>query len=225
MNDELINAYEKYTFLNSMYPEWDGFWDNTCKRFIYIYLLMRNYNIDVVAHIETDVIVYMPLQEMFEAIEKIYKTKIVFTPHEPEALNCGFSYFGLQEVLKKFCKEIIEYFKRGQAWFNNNYPNHPIINETLFTYNFHKETPQWVGLFPAIPGDPLCAELGFLIDPDGWGRWNGCRGRRASQALCRYVRPCRSHARRDNRRVRCTQRQAQPRVCYQKSLDGLQQVK
>jgi hypothetical protein len=169
--DPIIDYYEYNTFFNSMYPSWDGFWDNACKRFIYIYLLMREYKIDVMAHIETDVIVYMLMNEMFDSIEKVYKSQIVFTPHEPEALNCGFSYFGSVEILGKFCNEIIEYFKRGQKWFNEKYPDHPIINETLFTYNFSIENTGTVGLFPAVPDDPLSKNLGFLIDPDGWGRW------------------------------------------------------
>lgn len=190
MQDELIDQYCRNTFFLSMYPEWDGFWDNACKRFIYLYLLMKQYNIDSIVHVETDVMVYLPLRKIFDSINRVYRHLIVFTPHEPQALNCGFSYFGSKEILKTFCKEIIEYFKRGQSWFNQQYPNHPIINETLFTYNFYREHPDLVGLFPAMPSDPLSTELGFLIDPDGWGRWvDGVRyepGKRYA-AACHYI--------------------------------------
>jgi hypothetical protein len=169
--DALIDGYEKNTFFPAMYPEWDGFWDNACKRFTYLYLLMRQRNIVRMFHVEHDVIVYYPIVKMFSSVENIYGNKIAFTPHEPQALNCGFTYCGSAEVLGEFCREIIEYFRRGREYFNRKYPNHPIINETLFTYHFAQEKPQNVGCFPALPEDPLARELGFLIDPDGWGRW------------------------------------------------------
>lgn len=190
INDILIKEYEDKTFLLRMYPEWDGFWDNACKRFIYLLLLMKRYNIDRLIHIENDVIAYLPIEQMFDSIEKIYGDKIVFTPHEPQALNCGFTYIGSVNILENFCNAILEYFKRGISWFNEKYPNRPIINETLFTFNFYQEHPEMVGLFPAMPGDANAKVLGFLIDPDGWGRWvDGVRykpGKRYA-AECHYI--------------------------------------
>jgi hypothetical protein len=78
--------------------------------------------------------------------------------------------------MKIFCEEIVGYFKRGVSWFKKEYPADPIINETLFAFQFMKEHPHWVGLFPTMPKDREYQKLGFLIDPDGWGRWvDGCR--------------------------------------------------
>lgn len=189
-NDPMVADYNSSTFLVSMYPEWDGFWDNTCKRFVYIYLLMNKLGISSAFHVETDVVVYFPIREMFDATKKNYGSQIAFTPHEAEALNCGFSYFGSKEILEFFCKEIVGYMKRGVSWFNEKYPLHPIINETLFAYNFSEENAGAVGLFPALPEDDMAESLGFLIDPDGWGRWvDGVRyspGKRYA-ASCHYI--------------------------------------
>ncbi len=189
-NEPLVVDYVSNTFLDKKYPNWDGFWDNTCKRFIYMYLLMKKQGITSAFHVETDVIVYLPISEMFKEVQRVYASQLGFTPHEPEALNCGFSYFGSHEILGLFCEKIIEYMKRGEAWFNEKYPKHPIINETLFAYNFHVENSGAVGLFPALPDDDMSFNLGFLIDPDGWGRWvDGVRyepGKRYA-AKCHYI--------------------------------------
>lgn len=167
----IIKDYEKYTFFPSMYPAWNGFWDNACKRFVYLNALMDHYKIDSLVHIENDVIVYLPLSQMVDSMRKVYGGRIVFAPHEPEALNCGFTYIGSREALKTFCVAIIGYFKRGVKWFNEKYPKQPIINETLFAYNFWAENSDIVGLFPSLPTDQNANALGFLIDPDSWGRW------------------------------------------------------
>jgi hypothetical protein len=171
LKSPLIEAYEKNTFLLSMYPDWDGFWDNACRRFPYIAALMEREDILEIFHVENDVAVYLDVEKMFAACESQYGVQIVFSPHEPHHLNCGFMYCGSLAAIKLFCEQIVEYFKRGPAWFKENYPQDPIINETLFTYVFRHENPIWVGLFPTMPHDKEYKGLGFLIDPDGWGRW------------------------------------------------------
>ena len=164
----LIDDYLKHTFFPALYPEWDGFWDNACKRFPYILALMEMFGIDEAFHVENDVVVYLDIEKMFKECKRVYGDKIVFTPHEYHHLNCGFTYFGSRPTI--FCEQIVNYFKRGVEWFRSAYPDDPIINETLFTYLFALESPQFVGKFPALPTDTEYKDLGFLVDPDGWGR-------------------------------------------------------
>lgn len=172
LTSPLIDAYEKNTFFLSMYPTWDGFWDNACRRFPYILALMEQQGIEEAFHVENDVAVYLDIEKMFADCRRVYgEQKIVFTPHEPNHLNCGFTYCGSQLPLRLFCESVVDYFKRGSDWFKHKYPGDPIINETLFTYVFASESPLFVGQFPALPTDPEYQNLGFLVDPDGWGRW------------------------------------------------------
>lgn len=190
LHSSLIDEYEKNTFLLSMYPTWDGFWDNACKRFVYLETLMKQQGIDRIFHIENDVAVYLDTHKMFNSCIQQYDENIVFTPHEKHHLNCGFTYCGSYSSINMFCRCIIEYFKRGVGWFKNTYPSSPIINETIFTYIFQKEFPSLVGTFPAIPSDVEFPQLGFLVDPDGWGRWvDGVRYAPGEPyaAACHYI--------------------------------------
>jgi hypothetical protein len=171
LKSPLISEYERHTFFPALYPEWDGFWDNVCKRFVYLSTLMEQQGIDEIFHIENDIAVYLNIRNMFEACKNQYGGKIVFSPHEMYHLNCGLTYCGSVETMRVFCQSIIEYFKRGEKWFREKYPSEPILNETLFTYTFHVEHSDKVGLFPTMPDDQSFKNLGFLVDPDGWGRW------------------------------------------------------
>lgn len=169
MCSSFINEYEQKTFLK--YDNWDGFWDNTCKRFIYLYLFMERYKIDEVLHVETDCVCYMDIEEMLKSFKRVYDQKIVFIPHAPEQLNAGIVYCNSLDVCRVFCDSILEYFGRGKQYFLDTYKTQKIITETVFTYAFYKEHPELVDLFPAMPGDLHHEELGFFVDPDGWGRW------------------------------------------------------
>lgn len=171
LKSPLIEAYERDTFLISMYPNWDGFWDNACRRFPYMEVLMREHGIGQMLHLETDVVPYIDIEKMFGTMGALYGHKIAFTPHMDEQLNCGATYCGSPTTMTTFCENINDYFRRGADWFKVKYPKHSIVNETNFAYTFWKEHPELVGIFPALPEDENAATLGFLIDPDGWGRW------------------------------------------------------
>ena len=168
-DDDMLREYEKHTFFH--YPNWDGFWDNVCKRFVYLYLLQRKYGIDELIHIETDVVPYVDINGMWDAFNRVYGKKIVFIPYGSYQHNCSFMYCNSQEILESFCMSIIDYFKRGLEHFWDAYPGESIINETHFAYTYQQENDENVGLFPAMPGDDHFDELGFLIDPHAWGMW------------------------------------------------------
>jgi len=110
--DDLLIEYKKHTFLDC--AGWDGFWDNTCKRFIYLYLLQKEYNIPEMIHLETDVVLYMDVNSMLNTFRKHYKSKIVFSPHAPYQLSCCFMYCNNIDSLGVFCNKIIQYFKKGE---------------------------------------------------------------------------------------------------------------
>ena len=169
--DVLIKQYESSTFFNTLHPGWDGFWDNTCKRFFYIYILQRNLNINETIHFETDVVPYHDITDMFNKFEKAYKSKMVFSHHAPYQLSCCTTYCNSIERFKAFCTAIIEYFNRGHAWFSNKYPTQTILNETHFAYTFQQENPAAVELFPTLPTDKLAKTFDFVIDPTAWGMW------------------------------------------------------
>lgn len=167
----MITEYENRTFLTKLYPEWDGFWDNACKRFIYLYVFQLKHNIDKLIHIETDVLPYYNLTKMHQDFDKIYGKKMAFIPHADFQLNAGIMYSGSVEMAEQFSLAILDYFRRGQSWFNEKYPSQVIINETNFTYQFFIEHPEWCDTLPALPTDKHFDELKYLIDPDAWGRW------------------------------------------------------
>jgi len=165
--DDLIIEYKKHTFLDR--AGWDGFWDNTCKRFIYLYFLQKEYNIPEMIHLETDVVPYMDVSIMLNTFRKHYKNKIVFSLHAPYQLSCCFMYCNNIDLFGLFCNEIIQYFKKGEEHFKKIYPTQNIINETNFAYTFWYDNKENVGLFPTMPSDK--PEIGFLIDPTAWGMW------------------------------------------------------
>ena len=169
--DPLISKYEEVSFFGTLYPAWDGFWDNACKRFFFLYLLQKKYGINRVIHLETDVVAYIPIREMFDKFSELYSGKLVFSPHAQEQLSCCFMYCDSVTVLKTFCDETLKYFELGREHFSTLYPTQSILNETNFAYTFMMENPDLVGLFPTLPDEPLAAELGFLIDSTSWGMW------------------------------------------------------
>jgi hypothetical protein len=167
--DKMIEEYEKYTFFNTAYRDWNGFWDTACKRFLYIYLVQSQYEIDEIIHIETDVVPYMDIDKMFDAFKSVYNKKLVFTPHALYQFNCNVIYCDAIETLRSFCTELIVYFKKGIEYFKNIYPGQSIISETHLAYTFWHENKDKVDLFPTMPSDK--SELEFLVDPQSWGLW------------------------------------------------------
>jgi len=174
LQDEILNEYGKHTLFN--YDGWNGFWDNACKRFLYIYLLQKKYGIDELIQMETDVVPYMNINNMFDIFKTIYSKKLVFVPYGTYQHNCSFMYCDDVNILGCFCREIINYFKTGLEHFRKLYPGQSLVNETHFAYTFAQNNSS-VDLFPAMPGDKHFDELGFLIDPHGWGMWLGGRQR------------------------------------------------
>lgn len=173
--DDMIKEYEAQTYFNNVHVGWDGFWDNACKRFIYLYLFMLRYGVDEILHIETDVIPYMPLSVLFESFGHLYNNKIVFSDHAPYQYSCCTVYCNGIDAIKKFCKKIIAYFKDGPQWFYTNYPEKivTIVNETHFAYRFATDHKHITSLFPTMPDDLLNQDINFLIDPTAWGMWVG----------------------------------------------------
>lgn len=168
---DLTKTYEEKTFFNRIHPGWDGFWDNACKRFIYIYLLQKKFNIDEFIHVETDVVPYYDIEAMFHTFGSTYNKKLVFSHHAPFQLSCCTIYCNAVEIMQKFCGCILEYFTRGTGYFAEKYPSQTILNETHFAYTFQQENPELVDLLPTIPSDKYADEFGFLIDPTAWGMW------------------------------------------------------
>lgn len=171
IESDLLDQYEQHTFFERIHPGWDGFWDNACKRFIYLYEVQKNNFIDEMLHFETDVVPYLDIDNMLKNFNNAYQRKIVFSHHAPFQLSCCTIYCNAVEHFEIFCNAIIEYFKRGPGWFEQQYPTQTILNETHFAYTFKKEYPSTVDLFPTIPGDKHQEEFGFLIDPTAWGMW------------------------------------------------------
>ena len=169
--DPLIAKYEAVSFFEALYPGWDGFWDNACKRFFFLYLLQKMYNIDRIIHLETDVVPYVPIRKMFDKFSELYGGKLVFSPHASEQLSCCFMYCDSVAILGAFCDEVLKYFGLGRGHFATLYPQQTILNETNFAYTFMMENQSLVGLFPTMPDEPLASELGFLIDSTSWGMW------------------------------------------------------
>jgi len=163
---DYIELYEQNTLFRNMYPLWDNFWDNACKRFVYLYLIQSRYNIDRIIHLETDVIPYIGIEEMFIRFDDAYNKKLVFSPHAPSQLSCCFMYCDCVNIMKTFCDKNIEYFKRGAEYFAQE-----ILNETHFAHTFYKEHGELVDFFPTMPGEAHHDELGFLIDSTSWGMW------------------------------------------------------
>ena len=171
--DAIVGEYDANTFLCDFYPLAGGFWDNACKRLIYLYLLQKEYSIDKIIHLETDVVPYMEIKKMFDACEGVYKDKIAFVPHTEEQVNCNFVYSGSIDSSKVFCDCIIEYFKKGVGYFSNRYEGCTAPNETHLVRAFCDDNKSVAGLLPALPEDPMFKELGFLVDPQAWGMWVG----------------------------------------------------
>ena len=171
VKDNLLEEYRANTFFEKIHIGWDGFWDNACKRFMYLHWAHQNLGITELLHIETDVVPYMPLGEMFDAFASVYHGKLVFSPHADTQLSCCTMYCNNPGAMELFCREIVEYFKRGTAWFTKAYPSQAILNETHFAYTFWKEHPEHVDLLPTMPGEPHADTLGFLVDPTAWGMW------------------------------------------------------
>ena len=171
IESDLLDQYERHTFFEKIHPGWDGFWDNACKRFIYLYELQRMENIDELLHFETDVVPYIDIENMFKNFGDAYRRKIVFSHHAPLQLSCCTIYCNAVEHFEVFCNAIIEYFKRGPGWFAEHYPSQTILNETHFAYTFQQEYGSTVELFPTMPGDKHAKDFGFLIDSTAWGMW------------------------------------------------------
>jgi hypothetical protein len=167
----IIDEYEANTYLTKLYPGWDGFWDNACKRFVYFYVFQQMLGIEKAIQIETDVVPYRDIGKMFLDFDVIYGKKIVFVPHADYQLNAGLMYSGSIATMEKFSNYLIEYFKQGPEFITKKYPTQAIVNETNLAYQFKQDCPDLVDVFPALPEDAHAAELGYLIDPDAWGRW------------------------------------------------------
>lgn len=173
IQSNLLNSYTINTFFDKIHVGWDGFWDNACKRFIYICEVQKKYGIDEFIHIETDVVPYIDIGEMFFNFKKAYDNKLVLSPHADYQLSCCTIYCNSASVMEHFCGEIIGYFKRGAGYFAEAYPSQTILNETHFAYQFQKENPEEVDLLPTVPGEKCSGEFGFVIDPTAWGMWVG----------------------------------------------------
>lgn len=171
IGSELIKEYEYNTFFNTIHIGWDGFWDNACKRFLYLYEVKKSRNIDELLHFETDVIPYLSVNDMFDKFGKAYSKKIVFSPHAPYQISCCTIFCNAIDIFEKFCNSVVEYFKRKPDFFYRKYPTQTILNETHFAYTFQQENPNLVDLFPTIPGEKNSKEFGFLIDSTAWGMW------------------------------------------------------
>lgn len=163
--------YQRGTFFSLIHPGWDGFWDNACKRFVYLYEVQRMHEIDEMLHIESDVVPYISFYTMFEKFSNVYQGKLAFSKHAPFQLSCCTVFSSGHSNLGTFCNKIVEYFERGTEWFSTMYPSQTILNETHFAYTFQQENPELVDFFPVLPSDKYADEFGFLIDSTAWGMW------------------------------------------------------
>ena len=107
IESDLLDQYERHTFFEKIHPGWDGFWDNACKRFIYLYELQRMENIDELLHFETDVVPYIDIENMFKNFGDAYRRKIVFSHHAPLQLSCCTIYCNAVEHFEVFSWKII----------------------------------------------------------------------------------------------------------------------
>ncbi len=176
ITDKLLDEYNAKTFLN--YAGWDGFWDNACKRFFYIQLLMQAHiEIEHVLYIENDVIPYISINTMFAKFNEVYKNNITFSRFCEENLSCCFMYIDNVFVIKEFCDCILKYYEMGLKQITAMV-KHEIISETTLAYLFYKQRPDIVELFPIMPivgYNKNYDKLGFFIDPFAYGQWVGGR--------------------------------------------------
>src|SRR4030042_3926609 len=184
LQSDLLDEYNKKTFFNRIHPGWNGFWDNACKRLIYLWMVQEHYHVDKIFHIETDVILYINLGNIFDGCEKHFKDKIVFSKHAPYQTSCCTIYSDNIHSTYLLCKSIVEYFDRGHEWFLNKYSSQTIINETHFAYTYCEENKDRVAYFATMPGDENSCVFNALIDPTAWGMWGDGLHRNPSQSFC-----------------------------------------
>lgn len=139
----LYKKFEKVCYLN-------GFWNVTLGRLFLLQILMMNYKLTDVVHIENDVLIYRDPEAHLFLFRKLGASSALMAPVGPNHASAAYMYVKDWQILNRLNRLFIEYFESGKESIREKFGKTDVNEMELMCY-FQKHHLNVIHYLPITP--------------------------------------------------------------------------